>query len=381
MASYSTNLLLSLLALGESGVHGFANWGEAVNSNLSFLEDAITETSDITVNTGDVTLSATEERSLFLNLSGTLTGSRSVLTNDRKGMWIVYNGCTLGGNTLTFKPISGTGATLAAGEYALFVCDGTNAIKVLSSVVAAGDIGSGTLAHERGGLEADVSAYDGLVKITGGATSAVAISAFIETLMNDADEAAAQATLGLVIGTDVADVDETHGQHTVWIPAGAMTARTTNGAASGLQELATNDVMENYLAFDASTEEGAQFMVQMPKSWDEGTIVAQFIWSHPSTTVNFGVVWSLAGVALADSDALDTAFGTAQTATDTGGTTDDVYISPETSAITIAGSPTAEELIVFQAKRVAANGSDTLAVDAYLIGVKIHYTTNASTDD
>lgn len=38
---------------------------------------------------------------------------------------------------------------------------------------AASDINSGTLAHERGGLEADVSAYSGLVKISGGATSAV----------------------------------------------------------------------------------------------------------------------------------------------------------------------------------------------------------------
>ena len=38
---------------------------------------------------------------------------------------------------------------------------------------AASTITSGTVAHERGGLEADVSAYSGLVKITGGATSAV----------------------------------------------------------------------------------------------------------------------------------------------------------------------------------------------------------------
>lgn len=39
--------------------------------------------------------------------------------------------------------------------------------------VAASDVGSGTLVHERGGLEADVSAYDGLVQISGGSTSAI----------------------------------------------------------------------------------------------------------------------------------------------------------------------------------------------------------------
>src|SRR3990167_3751204 len=35
----------------------------------------------------------------------------------------------------------------------------------------AADIVSGTLVHERGGLEADVSAYSGIIKISGGATS------------------------------------------------------------------------------------------------------------------------------------------------------------------------------------------------------------------
>ena len=49
-----------------------------------------------------------------------------------------------------------------------------------ASTASAGDsatafFGAGTIEHERGGLEADVSAYAGLVKITGGATSAVTL--------------------------------------------------------------------------------------------------------------------------------------------------------------------------------------------------------------
>lgn len=48
-------------------------------------------------------------------------------------------------------------------------------------VHAAGDLTSGTLAHERGGLEADVSAYGGLVRIAAGATSAVTDLAGLNT--------------------------------------------------------------------------------------------------------------------------------------------------------------------------------------------------------
>jgi hypothetical protein len=174
---------------------------------------------------------------------------------------------------------------------------------------------------------------------------------------------------------------EIDGQQTIWVPAVAMYPRTTNGPGSGTVETTTNRVMLRTLNFDTTTQEFAQFAIQMPKSWDEGTIVAQFVWSHAATTTNFGVVWQLQAVGFIDDDAADTAFGTAQTATDTGGTTNDIYISPETAAITVAGTPTAEEWVVFQVARVPANASDTMAIDARLHGVKIHYTTNAARDD
>lgn len=171
------------------------------------------------------------------------------------------------------------------------------------------------------------------------------------------------------------------GQQTIFVPAGALTARSSNGAAAGSVETTTNKVMLGSLDFDASADEFAQFAVQMPKGWDEGTVVAQFVWSHPSTTTNFGVAWFIQAVALANDDAADAAFGTAVSAVDTGGTTDDVYISPETAAMTVAGSPAAEEWVVFQVYRDVSDASDDLAVDARLHGVKIHYTTDAVTDD
>jgi hypothetical protein len=170
------------------------------------------------------------------------------------------------------------------------------------------------------------------------------------------------------------------GQKTIWVPAVGMYGRTTSGAATGSTETSTNKVMIRTLDFDTTTQEFVQFAIQMPKGWDESTLICQFVWSHGTTTVNFGVVWQIAAVAFANDDAIDTAFGTAVTATDTGGTADDIYISPETAAMTVAGTPGAEEYVVFQVARVPANGSDTMAIDARLHGVKIHYTDNATDD-
>lgn len=170
------------------------------------------------------------------------------------------------------------------------------------------------------------------------------------------------------------------GKQTCWIPASAMISRTTNGAAAGSVEMATNKNMLKTLDFDTATAEYAQFSINMPKSWNEGTLTAVFVWSHASTTTNFGVAWELAAVAVSDDDAQDVAFGTAVTVTDTGGTTNDCYISAESSALTVAGTPQANDLVHFQVNRAPANASDTMAIDARLQGIRLMYTTDASTD-
>jgi hypothetical protein len=171
------------------------------------------------------------------------------------------------------------------------------------------------------------------------------------------------------------------GQHTIWIPAAGMYTRTTSGAASGTVETSTNKVMIKTLDFDTTTQEFAQFAVQMPKSWNESNLICQFVWSHGATTTNFGVVWAIEAVSFADADVLDAAFGTAVQVADTGGTANTIYITSETSALTVAGTPAAEEYVVFQVKRVPSDGSDTMAIDARLHGVKIHYTIDAAKDD
>lgn len=170
------------------------------------------------------------------------------------------------------------------------------------------------------------------------------------------------------------------GKQTIFVPASAMIPRITNGPSLGSLETATNRVNVSTLDFDPTTQEFAQFQIAMPKSWDEGTVTFEAIWYHPSTTVNFGVVWSIAGLALSDGNALDTAFGTAVQVTDTGGTTNTVYDSPESAAVTIGNVPAEHDYVVFQVARVPADAADTLAVDARLLGVRLFYNVNAGND-
>lgn len=168
--------------------------------------------------------------------------------------------------------------------------------------------------------------------------------------------------------------------HDIWIPASGMAPRVTSGPAWGSGETTTNKNNRTTLDFDASTAEYAQFSWRMPKSWNEGTVTFIPIWSHPSTTTNFGVVWKMSGVAISNDDALDAAQGTAQSSTDTGGTTDDLYEGPASSAITIAGTPAENDYVTFEISRDPADGSDTMAVDARLHGVIVRITTTTLSD-
>ena len=89
----------------------------------------------------------------------------------------------------------------------------------------AGNLNAGTVAHERGGLEADVSAYDGLVRITGGATSAVTVTSFALTVLDDADAATVRATIGAASSAEVAAISSSYSRRQ------GVIARVDNTAA------------------------------------------------------------------------------------------------------------------------------------------------------
>lgn len=202
----------------------------------------------------------------------------------------------------------------------------------------------------------------------GAMLTTLGVSAFVQTLLDDANAGAFRATAGAA-----ADVTT----QTAWIPAGAITPRTTNGPAAGTTETATNKVMLKTLDFDAATAEYAQFHARMPKGWDRSTVKFRAVWKAGNTG---NVVWGFRAVAISDDDVVDAAFGTAQTVTDGVTATTDAMISAESAAVTIAGTPAEGDWVVFEVYRDAANGSDTLAVDASLLGVLMLYGTTSMND-
>lgn len=162
------------------------------------------------------------------------------------------------------------------------------------------------------------------------------------------------------------------GSTNVWIPAAQWIPRTTTGCGIDSMELTTNKINTDELLFDSGTDEFAQCMIVMPSNWNAGTVTAKFHWT--ASTGSGDVVWGLSGRAYANDDALDQAQGTAQTCTDTLTATNDLDISPATSAITLGGTAAAGNPVIFEVYRDANAGGDTLAADARLLGVEISYT-------
>tara|TARA_B100001287_G_C22666224_1_gene522964 strand:+ start:778 stop:1614 length:837 start_codon:yes stop_codon:yes gene_type:complete len=155
-STFSTSLKLELMATGENA----GTWGTKTNTNLSLVEQAIGGYQEIDVASSDVSLtmsnaSISNARNMVLKFTGTLAGTRVVtLPDDIEKVFIVVDGTTHSGNTLTFKTVSGTGVTLTQGKTDIVFSDGTNIVGVtganlsgvtLDQVLENGDTSDGTI--------------------------------------------------------------------------------------------------------------------------------------------------------------------------------------------------------------------------------------------
>ena len=186
-------------------------------------------------------------------------------------------------------------------------------------------------------------------------------------------------------GADVTDATNVgtvvNGKQTIWIPANAMTPTASNPCADVTAVETTSgrpDMM--VLDFDDGSDEHAQFTVAFPKSWNLGTVTFQAFWCSTATDTD-GVAWALQGVAMNDNETIDVAYGTSIVVTDDAqSAAEELYVTAESTAITIAGTPADDDLCFFRIFRDVSDGNDDMAEDARLMGIKLFYTTDALND-
>lgn len=158
----------------------------------------------------------------------------------------------------------------------------------------------------------------------------------------------------------------------LWI-AGFSPTLTSPCADTASIEMGTNKNMYSYLAFDKDSIEYAYANVPLPDDYTGGDLYFKVYWLHPAATA-YKVSWGLQGVVISNDDSLDVAQGTAIYVNDEGATTSDLYISPISTALTLAGTPGAGDLAQFRISRKADDATnDTLDVDAYLLGAMVWY--------
>jgi hypothetical protein len=153
----------------------------------------------------------------------------------------------------------------------------------------------------------------------------------------------------------------------IHIDASEFIPRTTNGCGIDSQETATNRINRDLLTFDSAAAEFAQAWFPWPAGW--ATAKVTYYWNLTSATG--ACVWSARIRVFTSGDANDSAFGTAVTVTDTVSSANSCSQSAASAAITPSGTVTAGKLACLEISRDATNGSDTLAVDAFLQGVLV----------
>lgn len=166
---------------------------------------------------------------------------------------------------------------------------------------------------------------------------------------------------------------ETKGQFGI-LGVGGWGSLTAGAQIQDQIETATHKVNYRYVEYDDSGNDYLEFTGFLPYDYDGGTLKATFYWVAPSVTG--GVVWAVQGRAFSDTESLDQAWGTAATTVGSvGGSVAHLLKVTPTSAgaLTLAGGPSANDLVQFRVYRNTSSGSDTCTAAVRLIGVMFEY--------
>lgn len=168
------------------------------------------------------------------------------------------------------------------------------------------------------------------------------------------------------------------GAQDLFISAAAMWPRATSGCSVLTRhEIATSLANIQSLDFDQSSDEYAQIQLAFPRNWNNGTVTVTVYWTAASGSGT--VQWEVNAAAYSNDDALTGTLGTAVVIDDTLIATDDLHVTPTSSALTIAGTPADADFLVLQIMRDVSD--DTLSGDAKFLGMRITLTTDSGTSE
>ena len=143
----------------------------------------------------------------------------------------------------------------------------------------------------------------------------------------------------------------------------------TTGPPSNFDQQETTTNKNNFIFANISnaTGQNVQWIVDMPADWDDGNIIANFLWSVQSGSGD--VNWTLNGLRFDNDAAIDAALPLIAFKVDTVITAGDLHVSDATTAAAITGTG---NVVIFKVGR--STTSDTLAATpGQLIGVRIKY--------
>ena len=435
-STYVNDLRLNELATGD----GSGTWGTTTNTNLELIGEALgygTEAITTNANTHTSTVAdgaSDQARAMVIKYTGALDSdcTITIAPDTLNRMHFIHNATTDSGASgpysIIIKQGSGGGAavTIPNGDVKAVYLDGGGSGAIVIDLFAS--LSTIDLKVQDDLTVTDDAAIGGALTVSGLTTASAKLDLNGTELILDADAdtsitadtddqidiriaGADDFTFtantftalsgsgvvipdsGLTLGstaltstaTELNQLDgkvaKTAGKESIWVPAGAMYPSTTNGC-SALTQVETTALRPDIkvLDFAAAADDFAQFSIAFPKSWNEGTITYQPFWTVTAGTNTGTVTWQLGGIAVTNDATINTAFGTliATTALAHSGTSNDLMVSAESGAVTIAGSPSTDDVCFFQINNDVSASGQTGVVR--LLGIKIFFTTDAAND-
>ena len=285
MSAYTTRLKLEKQVSGENS----GNWGNLVNYVLNRIDStvrgyvavSVAGTANVTLVSNTSTTNTSEGaddqvHNKVIELTGALGAAIHVFTDAVEGEYIIYNN-TSGAYSLTFGNTghAANGVAISQGSRAIVYTDGSTIYDALTSVAL-------TTPKVVTGIN-DVNGNE-LLKVTATASAVNELTlANMGTGANPTITASGETNVGINLvpkGTGVlqgaGSALKIAGLETMWVPASAMYATTTNPAAAAQVETTALRPDMKVFDFAAAADDFVQFSVAFPKSWNEGTVTIKF---------------------------------------------------------------------------------------------------------